>query len=95
MISGQFGVGYYTWEAYSLVSYPEIGLGMITIGLLGLIFSVAFDWVERLAIAGDAGLLRYRMERRMLGDLRRVLDSTRERESWEDSHPEKAQRAAA
>jgi NitT/TauT family transport system permease protein len=36
MISGQFGVGYFTWEAYSLVSYPEIGLGMITIGLLGL-----------------------------------------------------------
>jgi NitT/TauT family transport system permease protein len=29
-------VGYFTWEAYSLVSYPEIGLGMITIGLLGL-----------------------------------------------------------
>lgn len=36
MISGQFGVGYFTWEAYSLVSYPEIGLGMIVIGLLGL-----------------------------------------------------------
>lgn len=36
MISGQFGVGYFTWEAYSLVSYADIGLGMITIGLLGL-----------------------------------------------------------
>jgi NitT/TauT family transport system permease protein len=36
MISGQFGVGYFTWEAYSLVDYPSIMLGMITIGVLGL-----------------------------------------------------------
>jgi NitT/TauT family transport system permease protein len=36
MISGQFGVGYFTWEAYSLVNYAEIALGMITIGILGL-----------------------------------------------------------
>src|SRR5689334_11699358 len=36
MISGQFGVGYFTWEAYSLVDYPAIMLGMITIGCLGL-----------------------------------------------------------
>jgi NitT/TauT family transport system permease protein len=39
MISGQFGVGYYTWEAYSLVNYPAIVLGMITIGVLGLVCS--------------------------------------------------------
>lgn len=39
MISGQFGVGYYTWEAYSVVNYPAIVLGMITIGVLGLICS--------------------------------------------------------
>ena len=39
MISGQFGIGYFTWEAYSLISYPEIVLGMITIGLLGLLCS--------------------------------------------------------
>lgn len=37
MISGQYGVGYYTWEAYSLVDYPAIVLGMITIGALGLL----------------------------------------------------------
>jgi NitT/TauT family transport system permease protein len=36
MISGQYGVGYFTWEAYSLVDYPAIVLGMITIGFLGL-----------------------------------------------------------
>lgn len=39
MISGQFGIGYFTWEAYSLISYPEIVLGMITIGVLGLMCS--------------------------------------------------------
>jgi NitT/TauT family transport system permease protein len=36
MISGQFGIGYFTWEAYSLVQYPDIALGMIAIGVLGL-----------------------------------------------------------
>ena len=39
MISGQFGIGYFTWDAYSLISYAEIVLGMITIGLLGLVCS--------------------------------------------------------
>ena len=39
MISGQFGIGYFTWEAYSLISYPDIVLGMITIGVLGLMSS--------------------------------------------------------
>jgi len=43
MISGQFGIGYFTWEAYSLVQYADIALGMITIGLLGL----ASSWVIR------------------------------------------------
>ena len=35
MISGQYGIGYFTWEAYSLVQYPDIALGMIAIGVLG------------------------------------------------------------
>jgi NitT/TauT family transport system permease protein len=48
MISGQFGVGYFTWEAYSLVNYAEIALGMITIGVLGLICSGAIQFVGSL-----------------------------------------------
>jgi NitT/TauT family transport system permease protein len=36
MISGQYGIGYFTWEAYSLVQYPDIVLGMLCIGVLGL-----------------------------------------------------------
>ena len=39
MISGQYGVGYYTWQAYSLINYPAIAVGMITIGILGLLCS--------------------------------------------------------
>jgi len=39
MISGQFGIGYFTWEAYALVQYPDIVLGMVLIGVLGLLSS--------------------------------------------------------
>jgi sulfonate transport system permease protein len=50
MISGQYGVGYYTWEAYSLVNYSAIVLGMITIGALGLLCSGAIRLVGQLAM---------------------------------------------
>ncbi|WKB54679.1 ABC transporter permease [Eleftheria terrae] len=36
MISGQFGIGYYTWESYTLQNYPGIIVGMLWIGGLGL-----------------------------------------------------------
>ncbi len=36
MISGQFGIGYYTWEAYTLQNYADIVVGMLLIGLLGM-----------------------------------------------------------
>jgi NitT/TauT family transport system permease protein len=36
MISGQFGIGYYTWESYNLQKYAPIVVGMIAIGLLGM-----------------------------------------------------------
>jgi NitT/TauT family transport system permease protein len=50
MISGQFGIGYYTWEAYSLVQYADIALGMITIGILGLISSASVRLAGHLAM---------------------------------------------
>jgi NitT/TauT family transport system permease protein len=50
MISGQFGIGYFTWEAYSLISYAEIALGMITIGVLGLLCSGGIRLLARLAM---------------------------------------------
>jgi NitT/TauT family transport system permease protein len=35
MISGQFGIGYYTWQAYGLLDYPGVVVGMLSIGVLG------------------------------------------------------------
>ncbi|MBF6194346.1 ABC transporter permease [Nocardia implantans] len=35
MISGRLGVGYRTWQAYTIVDYPAVFVGMITIGVLG------------------------------------------------------------
>ena len=35
IISGQYGIGYFTWNAYSLINYPDIIVGMLMIGVLG------------------------------------------------------------
>ncbi len=45
MISGQFGVGYRTWQCYTVVDLPGVVVGMFTIGLLGWLTAAA---VERL-----------------------------------------------
>jgi NitT/TauT family transport system permease protein len=50
MISGQFGIGYFTWEAYSLVQYPDIALGMICIGVLGLASSAVIRGIGRMVM---------------------------------------------
>jgi sulfonate transport system permease protein len=50
MISGQFGIGYFTWEAYSLVQYADIALGMICIGVLGLGSSAVIRGIGRLVM---------------------------------------------
>jgi NitT/TauT family transport system permease protein len=50
MISGQYGIGYFTWEAYSLVQYADIALGMIAIGVLGLTSSLLIRSAGRLAM---------------------------------------------
>ena len=39
MISGQFGVGYFTWVAYGIVKYAQIVVGMLVIGVLGMLSS--------------------------------------------------------
>ena len=52
IISGQYGIGYMTWNAYQLVRYPEIIIGMVTIGLLG----TGSTYLVRL---GTAPLLRW------------------------------------
>jgi len=47
MISGDFGVGYRTWQAYTIVDYPGVLVGMITIGLLGRLTSGAVELAGR------------------------------------------------
>lgn len=37
MISGQFGIGYYTWQAYGLLDYAGVVVGMLSIGFLGFL----------------------------------------------------------
>lgn len=47
MISGQYGIGYFTWESYQLIRYPDIIIGMLTIGLLGTASTVLIRWLAR------------------------------------------------
>jgi len=49
MISGQFGIGYYTWEAYTVQRYPNIVVGMLLIGLLGMGSSALVRYAGRRA----------------------------------------------
>jgi NitT/TauT family transport system permease protein len=44
MISGQFGIGYYTWVSYTLQNYPDIVVGMLFIGLFGMGSSALIKW---------------------------------------------------
>lgn len=47
IISGQYGIGYFTWNAYSLILYPDIVVGMIVIGLLGTLSTYAVRLLTR------------------------------------------------
>ncbi|MFF0572661.1 ABC transporter permease [Streptosporangium saharense] len=47
MISGEFGVGYRTWHAYTIVDYPGVIVGMVTIGALGWLTSSVVELVGR------------------------------------------------
>lgn len=48
MISGQYGIGYFTWESYTLQNYDDIVVGMILIGVLGMASSALVRWVGHL-----------------------------------------------
>jgi NitT/TauT family transport system permease protein len=47
MISGRLGVGYRTWQAYTVLAYPKVFVGIITIGVLGFATSAAVEVVGR------------------------------------------------
>ncbi|OBG05362.1 ABC transporter permease [Mycolicibacter sinensis] len=47
MISGRLGIGYRTWQAYTVLAYPDVFVGIITIGVLGFATSAAVEVVGR------------------------------------------------
>ncbi|MFK4798900.1 ABC transporter permease [Streptomyces sp. MPA0124] len=47
MISGQYGVGYRTWQDYTVVDYPGVFVGMVTIGALGWLTSTTVELLGR------------------------------------------------
>ncbi|MFF9065403.1 ABC transporter permease [Streptomyces sp. NPDC014891] len=51
MISGEYGVGYRTWQDYTVVDYPGVFVGMATIGALGRLTSTAVEALGRRATA--------------------------------------------
>lgn len=47
MISGRLGVGYRTWQDYTVLAYPQVFVGIIAIGVLGFATSAAVELVGR------------------------------------------------
>lgn len=47
MISGRLGVGYRTWQAYTVLAYPQVFVGIITIGVLGFATSAVVELAGR------------------------------------------------
>ncbi|MBX2837809.1 MAG: ABC transporter permease [Gammaproteobacteria bacterium] len=47
IISGQYGIGYFTWDAYSLINYQDIVVGMLVIGFLGTASTAAVKFLTR------------------------------------------------
>lgn len=51
IISGQYGIGYFTWDAYSLINYQDIVVGMLVIGFLGTASTAAIKLITRPMLA--------------------------------------------
>lgn len=47
MISGRLGVGYRTWQAYTVLNYSDVFVGIITIGVLGFTTAAAVELIGR------------------------------------------------
>lgn len=47
IISGQYGIGYFTWDAFSMVRTPDIVVGMLCIGMLGSVSTLLVHALTR------------------------------------------------
>ena len=45
MIAAQYGLGFVIWEAYNLIQYTTIVIGMATLGLAGFLSSAIVRWI--------------------------------------------------
>lgn len=61
MVSGQFGLGYVINTAYTMITYPTIVIGMITLGVVGFVTS------SMVRMAGDF-MMQWRVRELALGD---------------------------
>ena len=53
MIAGQYGIGYYTWASYTVQNYPDIVVGMLLIGVLGMVSSLLIRKLGKLLMPWD------------------------------------------
>ena len=51
MIAAQYGLGFVIWEAYNLIQYPTIVIGMATLGLIGYLSSALVRCIGRRLMA--------------------------------------------
>lgn len=51
MISGKYGIGYFTWMSYNLMNYADTIVGMITIGLVGILCFTLIRKLENVVLA--------------------------------------------
>ncbi len=49
-VATKTGLGFLIWNSWQLMEVDFMFAGIVTIGLLGLIFSVVFDWIEKRAV---------------------------------------------
>jgi NitT/TauT family transport system permease protein len=47
MISGDLGIGYRTWQAYTIVDYPAVLVGMLSIGAIGWLTSGSVELIGK------------------------------------------------
>ncbi len=48
MVSGEHGLGFLIWDSYVLSQYPVIVIAMVTLGVVGYVYSALIRLVERL-----------------------------------------------
>jgi len=53
-VATKLGIGFLIWNSWNLLQVDMMFAGIVTIGLLGLVFSLILDGLERLCIPWKA-----------------------------------------